>query len=172
MSETVEKEPFVSIITITYNAAGEIEPTVRSVAEQSCRDFEHIIIDGASSDDTLCMAHNAARHPLRILSERDKGLYDAMNKGLRMARGRYLLFLNAGDTFHSTDTLRLYKEGSKLADGKSAEHHLRRHCCGGPRAQGDCAAASVGAGATDLRVVLPRDARVSSGVHGAPQAGA
>lgn len=121
MSETVEKEPFVSIITITYNAAGEIEPTVKSVAEQSCRDFEHIIIDGASTDDTLSTAHKAARHELRILSERDNGLYDAMNKGLRMARGRYLLFLNAGDTFHSKETLRLYKEGSRLADGKGAD---------------------------------------------------
>lgn len=121
MSETVEKEPFVSIITITYNAAGEIAPTVKSVAEQSCRDFEHIIIDGASTDDTLSTAHKAARHELRILSERDNGLYDAMNKGLRMARGRYLLFLNAGDTFHSKETLRLYKEGSRLADGKGAD---------------------------------------------------
>lgn len=100
--------PLISIITITFNAAAELLPTMRSVAEQSFADFEHIIIDGASSDDTLEVAHKNGTAGLRILSEPDNGLYDAMNKGLHMARGKYVLFLNAGDSFHAPDVLKLY----------------------------------------------------------------
>ena len=100
--------PLISIVTITYNAAACLEPTMQSVASQTCRDFEHIIIDGASSDSTLEIAR---RYPdTRILSERDNGLYDAMNKGIGMARGKYLLFLNAGDAFHSNDVLAAYAD--------------------------------------------------------------
>lgn len=101
-------KPLISIITITFNAAGTLPPTMKSVAEQNFHDFEHIIIDGASSDNTLAVASELATDSLRILSEKDKGLYDAMNKGLRLAKGKYVLFLNAGDAFHSPDTLRLY----------------------------------------------------------------
>lgn len=101
-------QPLISVITITYNAAGELLPTMLSVAEQSFKDFEHLIIDGASSDNTLAVAHANGTPWLRILSERDNGLYDAMNKGLRMARGKYLLFLNAGDAFHAPDVLNRY----------------------------------------------------------------
>lgn len=80
----------ISIITITYNAASTIEPTLMSVARQTWRGFEHIIVDGASSDDTLAMAR---RYPeLRILSERDGGLYDAMNKGIDLALGQIPYF--------------------------------------------------------------------------------
>lgn len=83
--------------------------------EQSCRDFEHLVIDGASSDNTLKIAR---RNPdARIVSEKDRGLYDAMNKGLSIARGKYILFLNAGDTFRSPHTLALYaKEAKKNPD--------------------------------------------------------
>jgi hypothetical protein len=100
--------PLISIITITFNAAQTLAPTMKSVAAQTCRDFEHIIIDGASTDNTLQIARSLATPALRILSESDRGLYDAMNKGMRMARGRYLLFLNAGDAFHSSDVLEAY----------------------------------------------------------------
>ena len=106
-------EPLISIITITYNAARELLPTMRSVAEQSFKDFEHLIIDGASTDDTLAVARANATEGLRILSERDNGLYDAMNKGLRMARGKYLLFLNAGDAFHAPDVLNRYARAAR-----------------------------------------------------------
>lgn len=75
---------------------------------QEYRDFEHIIVDGASSDNTLEVARKNATPNLRILSERDRGLYDAMNKGLRLARGQYVIFLNAGDAFHNRYTLSLY----------------------------------------------------------------
>lgn len=106
--------PLISIITITYNAAETIGVTMASVAQQTCRDYEHVVIDGASRDATLEIARSY--DGVRILSESDKGLYDAMNKGLRMARGKYLLFLNSGDTFHSADTLEAYARRARLGD--------------------------------------------------------
>lgn len=107
------KSPLISIITITFNAARELNPTMLSVAQQTFQDFEHIIIDGASSDNTLAIARRYATSGLRILSEKDHGLYDAMNKGLKMASGKYLLFLNAGDTFHTHDTLSHYAKAAQ-----------------------------------------------------------
>lgn len=103
-------QPLISIITITYNAAETIPLTMMSVAEQSFCDFEHLVIDGASTDDTILVARQMCTPMLRIISEPDNGLYDAMNKGLRMARGKYVLFLNSGDRFHSRDTLQLYAD--------------------------------------------------------------
>ncbi len=100
--------PLISIVTITYNAAGELAPTMKSVHAQTFSDYEHLIIDGASTDNTLEVARSLGGSSLRILSEPDKGLYDAMNKGLRMARGKYVLFLNAGDAFHSPHILADY----------------------------------------------------------------
>ena len=98
------------IITITYNAESVIRPTLESVKWQSFTDFEHIIIDGASKDATVAIAQNEGVPDIKIFSEPDKGLYDAMNKGIRRATGKYLIFLNAGDAFHDWNTL------SKIAD--------------------------------------------------------
>lgn len=105
--------PLISIVTVTYNAANEIIPTMKSVGEQTEKDFEHIIIDGASKDNTLEIVRKYASPSLRILSEPDKGLYDAMNKGLKIAKGKYLLFLNAGDAFHSKDILKKYADEAR-----------------------------------------------------------
>ncbi len=109
----MHNQPLISIITITYNAAPNLAPTMKSVAEQTCNDFEHLIIDGASSDNTLEIARKMSSPNLRILSEPDNGLYDAMNKGLKMAKGKYVIFLNAGDAFHSNDVLANYAEAAK-----------------------------------------------------------
>lgn len=92
-------EPLFSIITVTWNAASVIEPTLESVRCQTNTDYEMLIIDGASTDDTLTLVRNASISSMRVFSEPDKGLYDAMNKGIARARGRYLIFLNAGDAF-------------------------------------------------------------------------
>lgn len=100
----------ISVITITFNAAETLPVTMESVAEQTFRDFEHIVVDGASTDDTIMLARRMGTPRLRILSEPDEGLYDAMNKGLKIAEGRYVLFLNAGDRFHGTDSLKAYAE--------------------------------------------------------------
>ena len=102
-----------SIITITYNAVAFLPRTVESVLSQHYRDIEHIIIDGASTDSTLSVAQDymqrsyAAQngHEVRIVSEPDNGLYDAMNKGLRQASGDYICFLNAGDFFPNANVL-------------------------------------------------------------------
>lgn len=93
----------ISIITVTYNAEATLERTLQSVAQQTHPDVEHLIIDGASTDRTLEIAR---QYPHAIVfSEPDKGLYDAMNKGLQRATGDYLCFLNAGDKLHSKETL-------------------------------------------------------------------
>ena len=98
----------ISVITITYNAARTLQRTLDSVLSQTYSHVEHLIIDGASKDDTLRIAEQyqaASPHEVIIQSEPDKGLYDAMNKGLQRATGDYVVFLNAGDSFYAPDTL-------------------------------------------------------------------
>ncbi len=98
----------ITIITVTYNAASVLQRTLDSVSRQTCQDIEHLIIDGASKDDTVKIAkayQEKVPYPVIIQSEPDHGLYDAMNKGLHKATGDYLVFLNAGDTLHANDTL-------------------------------------------------------------------
>lgn len=112
MNMNVPELPLVSVITITYNAARQLPPTLSSVKQQSFRGFEHIVIDGASSDDTLVVARRDGVAGLRIFSEPDRGLYDAMNKGLAAARGKYVLFLNAGDSFADTSVLQAYADAA------------------------------------------------------------
>ncbi|MDE6342699.1 MAG: glycosyltransferase [Muribaculaceae bacterium] len=104
----MEARPLISIITITFNAAETLPLTLKSIAEQTFADFEHLVIDGASTDDTILVARRMGRPGVRIVSEPDKGLYDAMNKGLRLAKGSYVLFLNSGDRFHAPDSLEAY----------------------------------------------------------------
>lgn len=102
-----------TIITCTYQAEKEVERTLRSVLKQTYKDVEHLIVDGASTDATLPLAQTYVTesqaqnngHKVMVTSEPDKGLYDAMNKGLKHATGDYVLFLNAGDTFPSESTL-------------------------------------------------------------------
>lgn len=91
--------PAFSIVTITWNNLAGLRATSASVAEQSFRDFEWIVIDGASSDGTPELATSEFSHANTFVSEPDKGLYDAMNKGLALAQGRYVIFMNGGDTF-------------------------------------------------------------------------
>ncbi len=97
--------PLFSIITVTYNAAATIHPTLESVASQTFRSFEYLVMDGASSDTTVETARSSGIPEMRVISEPDSGLYDAMNKAMERTSGKYLIFLNAGDAFHSPDTL-------------------------------------------------------------------
>jgi glycosyltransferase involved in cell wall biosynthesis len=97
--------PKISIITVTYNAAQVLEQTIRSVVKQTFTDYEYIIIDGSSTDTTVDIISRYATHLAYWHSEPDKGLYDAMNKGLKAARGEYIWFMNAGDEIYSHDTL-------------------------------------------------------------------
>lgn len=102
--------PLFSIITVTYNAAETLPATLASVKEQSCKLYEYIVMDGVSKDNTVQLATDANIPNAHIISSPDKGLYDAMNKAIDVATGEYLIFLNAGDAFHSPDTLQ------KIAD--------------------------------------------------------
>lgn len=97
--------PKFSIITVTYNAEAVLEDTIQSVISQTYRHVEYIIIDGASKDGTLGIIEKYRNRIHHLVSEPDRGLYDAMNKGLALATGDYLCFLNAGDSFHEDDTL-------------------------------------------------------------------
>lgn len=101
-----------TVATVTYNAAEVIKRTLDSVEEQDYPYVEHIIVDGNSHDGTIAefmhyQERNAreARHEVYAVSEPDKGIYDAMNKALKMATGDFIVFLNAGDRFHSPDVL-------------------------------------------------------------------
>ena len=97
--------PKLSVITVCYNAEATIEDTIQSVISQTYHHVEYIIVDGASKDRTMDIVNRYREHIAIVVSERDKGLYDAMNKGISLATGDYLCFLNAGDSFHEDDTL-------------------------------------------------------------------
>lgn len=99
--------PKFSIITVTYNAAAVIEDTLQSVITQTYKNIEYIIVDGASTDRTMEIIGRYRKHIHTVVSEPDRGLYDAMNKGIRLATGDYVCFLNAGDELHEDDTLQL-----------------------------------------------------------------
>lgn len=138
----------LSIITITYNNAEGLCRTIQSVQSQTFRDFEHIIVDGGSTDDSVDIirqyadneairpegyeairpenskADNLASSPHHLItslpiawiSEKDRGIYDAQNKGIRLAHGEYCYFLNAGDTFCADDVLeRMFSPNSLIA---------------------------------------------------------
>ena len=106
MSDHNALPPVFTIITVTYNAAATVERTLQSVAVQDLEGVEHLVIDGASTDGSLTLLQQAADGgSIRLTSEPDRGLYDAMNKAIAKATGQYLLFLNAGDCLHDVHTL-------------------------------------------------------------------
>lgn len=117
-------KPLFTIATVTYNAEATLERTLKSVASQDYARIEHIIIDGCSTDHTLSLVQryveeNQARHSIRLVCEPDSGIYDAMNKALLAATGEYIVFLNAGDCLHSTDTISAV---AKQTDWVKGEH--------------------------------------------------
>ncbi len=106
------KTPKVTIITVSFNAENTIEETILSVLRQDYDNMEYLIIDGESSDKTLSIArkytsaHPGLKHTIsRIVSEPDAGLYDAMNKGVELATGQWVNFMNCGDRFASDDVV-------------------------------------------------------------------
>ena len=105
MNNVALPHPKFSIITVTYNAGKVLEDTIQSVVFQTYRNVEYIIVDGGSKDNTLEVAEKYRDRISKVISEPDKGLYDAMNKGIRLATGDYLCFLNAGDELHENETL-------------------------------------------------------------------
>ena len=109
----------ISIITVTYNCAKTVGNTIESVLSQDYPDIEYVVIDGGSTDGTLDVLNHYKDRIGIMVSEPDEGIYDAMNKGIRLATGDYLCFLNAGDSFHEDDTLQQMVHtlpGSELPD--------------------------------------------------------
>lgn len=102
---TMTTPPLISIITVTYQAESLLERTIESVLAQTYPHIEYLIIDGGSRDGTTDIIRRYAEHLAYWVSEPDKGLYDAMNKGLAAAKGDYVWFINAGDRIFAPDTL-------------------------------------------------------------------
>ncbi len=102
---SMSNSPKISIITVVYNAEKLLGDTLQSMLHQTFADWECIVVDGCSTDSTLDIARQLNDGRLRIYSAPDKGIYDAMNKGIQYAKGEYLLFLNAGDLLYADDTL-------------------------------------------------------------------
>lgn len=109
-------EKKVSIITISYNAEAYIERTIRSVIEQTYSNIEYVIVDGVSKDGTLDIIKKYEKHIDTFISEPDKNLYDAMNKGIGLATGDYIVFMNSGDIIHSPRALEEMMENNENAD--------------------------------------------------------
>jgi len=92
--------PLISVITVTRNALPDLKATLESIDSQTSQSLEMVVVDGASTDGTpLFLQSYQCHHPLMWLSEPDQGIYDAMNKGISMAKGDYCIFMNAADTF-------------------------------------------------------------------------
>jgi len=108
--------PKFSIITVVYNNVRDIEHTITSVVNQTYDNIEYIVIDGESSDGTLAVIHKYQNKIAVLLSEKDKGIYDAMNKGLALATGDYVLFLNSGDEIYDLNSIENLAKLSNDAD--------------------------------------------------------
>ena len=101
----------ISIITITYNSAKTLQRALDSIQSQTYKDIEHIIVDGASTDGTKEIIETyAAKHPnVQWISEPDEGIYNAINKGIRLATGDVIGFLHSDDVLKSADSIDIYK---------------------------------------------------------------
>ena len=89
----------ITVITVCYNSATTIKDTLSSVGDQSYDNIEHIVVDGGSSDNTLEVVKIEGTHVAQVVSEKDNGIYDAMNKGLALATGDYVAYLNSDDFY-------------------------------------------------------------------------
>lgn len=98
--------PKVTVVTVCYNAGNALLETIQSVAAQSYQNIEYIVVDGASTDQTADVLKEHAEKISKIVSEPDHGIYDAMNKALDIATGDYTIYMNAGDLFHSSETVK------------------------------------------------------------------
>jgi glycosyltransferase involved in cell wall biosynthesis len=99
------QKPSISIVTVCRNAAMVLDKTIQSVLNQTDKDFEYLIIDGLSTDSTARIVAKYSDRVAVFLSERDNGIYDAMNKGVALASGEFVLFMNAGDVFENPNVL-------------------------------------------------------------------
>ncbi|HEY2583556.1 MAG TPA: glycosyltransferase family 2 protein [Mucilaginibacter sp.] len=130
-------QPKLTVITVVYNNARDIERTMLSVLNQSYPNIEYIIVDGLSTDGTLEIIKHYESRITKLISEKDKGIYDAMNKGLAVATGDFVLFMNSADEFYEPDTVAkvfstadnadIYYGETEMTDDKGQSLGQRRH---------------------------------------------
>ena len=99
------KEPHLSVITVNFNNAAGLEKTIKSVIAQNSSDIEFIVIDGGSTDSSRNVIEKYSQQIQYSISEKDNGIYHAMNKGIKAASGKYCFFLNSGDVFFDSNTV-------------------------------------------------------------------
>jgi len=132
------QHPKISVITVVFNSKQYIEATIKSIISQDYNNKEYIIIDGKSTDGTLDIINNYRNNIDIIISEPDKGLYDAMNKGLKKASGDFVIFINSGDKLRNNNTLsNIMKDvtddtdiiygDTEITDSEGNILHSRRH---------------------------------------------
>lgn len=97
--------PKISVLTVVFNSKNELEKTIKSIIDQNYPKLEYIIIDGGSTDSTLAIIKKYESRITTWVSEKDHGIYDAMNKGINLATGDWINFMNAGDTFHTNHVI-------------------------------------------------------------------
>jgi putative colanic acid biosynthesis glycosyltransferase len=102
--------PLISVISVVFNRKDDLNTTIQSVRHQSFNDFEFIIIDGGSTDGTPDVIKENSEVINQWISEPDKGIYDAMNKGVRLAEGEWVIFMNAGDVFYDNGVLDFFSK--------------------------------------------------------------
>jgi len=133
----VGAKPILSVITIVYNNVSDIERTMVSVINQTYAGIEYIIVDGLSNDGTLEVIKRYEGNIAKLISEKDEGIYDAMNKGLAAATGDYIIFMNSGDEFYDADTVTsvfaaaddadIYYGETEMIDANGQSLGQRRH---------------------------------------------
>ncbi len=126
MNSIHSNNPLVSIITITLNCDNYIDKTIQSVLSQTYVNIEYIIIDGGSTDNTLNILNKYKNYISKIVSENDEGISDAFNKGIKLARGDWVNFLNAGDLFFGEDSVEKimkFHERANILTGFSRFHN-------------------------------------------------
>jgi glycosyltransferase involved in cell wall biosynthesis len=108
----------ISIITVVFNRKGDLRSTIQNIRDQLFKNSELIVVDGGSTDGTLEVIKENSTIVNQTVSEPDKGIYDAMNKGTRMAKGEWIIFMNAGDVFYDENVLEFFSK--KLAQASDA----------------------------------------------------
>lgn len=130
-------KPILSVITVVYNNVTDVERTMLSVLNQTYSGIEYIVIDGLSNDGTINIISKYKDRIAKFISEKDEGIYDAMNKGLALATGDYVVFMNSGDEFYDAETVAavfanaddadIYYGETEMIDGTGQSLGQRRH---------------------------------------------
>lgn len=130
-------KPILSVITVVYNNVTDVERTMLSVLNQTYSDIKYIVIDGLSNDGTIDIISKYKDRIAKFISEKDEGIYDAMNKGLALSTGDYVIFMNSGDEFYDAETVAavfasaddadIYYGETEMIDGTGQSLGQRRH---------------------------------------------